>query len=108
MCGLIEAVRQNPPARSLAAIRPREVTGIDIEPHGPWTADEQRKIEAYVNQLELPGLGGGPRTALVPLPLPGAGLRPAPAGGLRLGVDRAPVGVEALRLGDIPSSWPTR
>ncbi len=64
MCGLIEAARSSPPARSLAAIRPREVTGIDIEPHGPWTADEQRKIDAYVNQLELPGIGRGPRTAL--------------------------------------------
>ena len=45
MCGLIEAVRGSPPARSLAAIRPREVTGIDIEPHGAWTADDQRKID---------------------------------------------------------------
>ena len=66
MCGLIEAARERPPARSLAAIRPRKVTGIDIEPHGPWTADEQRKIDAYVNQLELPGIGRGPRTALDP------------------------------------------
>jgi hypothetical protein len=66
MCGLIEAVRSSPPARSLAAIRPREVTGIDIEPHGPWTADDQRKIDTYVNQLQLdlPGIGRGPMTAL--------------------------------------------
>jgi hypothetical protein len=66
MCGLIEAARERPPARSLAAIRPRKVTGIDIEPHGPWTADEQRKIDAYVNQLELPGISRGARTALEP------------------------------------------
>jgi hypothetical protein len=66
MCGLIKAARERPPARSLAAIRPRKVTGIDIEPHGPWTADERRKIDAYVNQLELPGIGRGPRTALDP------------------------------------------
>jgi len=64
MCGLIEAVRRDPPARSLAAIRPYEVTGIDIEPHGPWTAEEQRKIDAYVNQLELPVFDRGPKTAL--------------------------------------------
>jgi hypothetical protein len=64
MCGLIEAVRQNPPARSLAAIRPREVTGIDIEPHGPWTPEEQRKINGYVNQFVLPMFGQGQRTAL--------------------------------------------
>lgn len=63
-CGLIEAARNNPSGTSLAAIRPREVTGIDIEPHGPWTADEQGKIDAYVNQLALPGLSRGPRSAL--------------------------------------------
>jgi hypothetical protein len=64
MCGLIEAVRIHPPARSLAAVRPRQITGLDIEPHGPWTAEEQRKIDQYVNQLELPGIGRGARTAL--------------------------------------------
>lgn len=64
MCSLLDAVRQNPAARSLAAIRPREVTGLDIEPHPGWTADEKRKIDKYVSQLELPGMGRGPKTAL--------------------------------------------
>jgi hypothetical protein len=64
MCGLIEAVRDSPPARSLAAIRPRQVTGLDIEPHPGWDDDELRKITQYVNQLELPGIGRGPKTAL--------------------------------------------
>ena len=64
MCGLIKAVRDGPPARSLAAIRPRRVTGMDIEEHPGWSDDELRKIDQYVNQLELPGIGRGVRTAL--------------------------------------------
>jgi hypothetical protein len=64
MCDLIEAARGHRPGKSLAAIRPREVSGLDIELHGPWTVEEQRKIDVYVNQLELPGIGRGPRTAL--------------------------------------------
>lgn len=64
MCGLIGAVRDSPSARSLAAIRPRRVTGLDIEPHPGWSDDELRKITQYVNQLELPGIGRGLKTAL--------------------------------------------
>lgn len=64
MCGLIDAVRKSPPARSLAAIRPRQVIDLDIQPHPGWDAEEQRKIDQYVNQLELPGFGRGPKTAL--------------------------------------------
>lgn len=64
MCGLIKAARTSPSAKSLAAIRPRRVTGLDIEPHGGWTAEERRKIDRYVSQLELPGAGSGPKTAL--------------------------------------------
>ena len=64
MCGLIRAVRDSPPARSLAAIRPRQVTDLDIEPHPGWSDEELRKIDQYVSQLELPGLGRGPKTAL--------------------------------------------
>jgi hypothetical protein len=64
MCGLIEAVRSGPPARSLAAIRPRQVTGLEIEPHPGWDADERRKIDQYMNQLEFPELSRGPKTPL--------------------------------------------
>ena len=64
MCGLIAAVRESPPARSLAAIRPQRVTGIDIERHPGWTREDLAKIDKYVSQLELPGLERGPRTAL--------------------------------------------
>ena len=64
MCGLIEAIRDRPPAKSLAAIRPRRVTGLDIEPHPGWSKDDLRKIARYVNQVELPGMERGPKTAL--------------------------------------------
>ena len=33
MCALSSAVRDNQPARSLAAITPQQVIGLDIEPH---------------------------------------------------------------------------
>jgi hypothetical protein len=64
MCGLITAVREKPPATSLAAVRPRRVLGLDIENHPGWTRDEQAKIDAYVSQVTLPGMGRGPGTAL--------------------------------------------
>jgi hypothetical protein len=64
MCGLLDGIRHTPPAKSLAAIRPKRVTGLDIEPHPGWTPDERNKIDRYVNQLELPGLGSATRTAL--------------------------------------------
>ncbi|GAA3096400.1 hypothetical protein [Nonomuraea salmonea] len=62
MCNLLAAIRASPPARSLAAIRPRRIDGLDIEPHPGWTPDEQAKIEAYMQQDSL--FGSGPRTAL--------------------------------------------
>ncbi|MEU9830817.1 hypothetical protein AB0D67_04665 [Streptosporangium sp. NPDC048047] len=62
MCELIQAVRRRPGARSLAAIRPKEILGIDIERHPGWTAEEQGKIDRYVNQLGL--FDSEPRTAL--------------------------------------------
>jgi hypothetical protein len=66
MCGLIKAVQDTPPARSLAAIRPRKVTAIDIERHAGWTREEQAKIDHYVNQLEFQfdDSTPAPRTAL--------------------------------------------
>ena len=64
MCGLIEAVRVSPPARSLAAIRPRQVTALDIQPHPGWDPEDQRKIDQYVSQLEFPEFSRGPRTPL--------------------------------------------
>lgn len=62
MCDVLAAVRDDPPARSLAAIRPRVVKGLRIKPHPGWTAAEQAKIDAYVRQEDL--LSVGPRTPL--------------------------------------------
>jgi hypothetical protein len=64
MCGLLQAVRDDPRARSLAAIRPRKVLDLDIEPHPGWTRDEQAKIDKYVSQVELPGMSRVPKTPL--------------------------------------------
>ncbi len=55
MCDLLDAVRDHPPARSLAAIRPREIDGITIDAHPGWTPEEQAKITNYVAQLGLFG-----------------------------------------------------
>ncbi|MBM9463432.1 hypothetical protein JL108_08215 [Aeromicrobium sp. YIM 150415] len=54
MCGLHrEAKTQLAKARSLGLAPAAEVFGLDIAPHPGWSADEQAKIDAYVNQLEL-------------------------------------------------------
>lgn len=53
MCQLNRAARDRSDARSLALIRPREVARLRITVHEGWTPDEQRKIEAYVGQLDL-------------------------------------------------------
>ncbi|MET8004509.1 hypothetical protein [Nonomuraea glycinis] len=62
MCDLINGVRDHPGARSLAAIRPKEILRLDIKPHPGWTPEEQAKINRYVQQLDL--FDVGPRIAL--------------------------------------------
>ena len=62
MCELLTAVRDHPPARSLAAIRPRLVKDLEIKPHGGWDPAEQAKIDRYVQQESL--FSSGPRRAL--------------------------------------------
>ena len=61
MCDLLDAVRTDPPAKSLAAIRPARVQGLDIEPHPGWSDGDKTKIDQYINQLDLLG---SDRTAL--------------------------------------------
>lgn len=61
MCDILEAVPDRPPARSMAAVRPREVTDVEIAAHPGWTRDEQAKIDRYANQ---PDLRGGDRSVL--------------------------------------------
>jgi hypothetical protein len=63
MCMLLDAIRRKPPARSLGAIRPRTVDDLVIERHPGWTADEQRKIDKYVSQLQLFGADRSPLEA---------------------------------------------
>lgn len=53
MCRLNRAVRADPNAQSLALVRPREVTRLEIAPHPGWTPDQQKKIDAYANQPDL-------------------------------------------------------
>lgn len=64
MCHLYRDARADANAQSLALVRPRTVDGLIVEPHPGWTADEQRKIDAYVRQPDL--FGGQDRTALEP------------------------------------------
>ncbi|WP_255657800.1 hypothetical protein [Actinoplanes sp. L3-i22] len=53
MCELNRAAIENANAKSLGLVRPREVVGIRIKQHPGWTPEEQRKIDGYVNQLDL-------------------------------------------------------
>lgn len=58
MCRLRAEAADDARARSLALIRPAEVISFRLEQHPGWNKDEQRKIEAYVNQLEFDVLQG--------------------------------------------------
>jgi hypothetical protein len=53
MCRLNRAARECADAQSLALVRPKEVGALKIERHPGWTPEEQLKIDAYVNQLDL-------------------------------------------------------
>lgn len=61
MCDLLSAVRADKHARSLAIVKPAQVLGVDIKPHPGWSAEDQHKIDQYVNQFDLTGAD---RTAL--------------------------------------------
>lgn len=61
MCAVLQDVKSNPPAKSLALVRPKEILDVEIQPHPGWSGDEQAKINAYVNQLDM---FGGDRTPL--------------------------------------------
>lgn len=53
MCSLNTSARERPDAKSLALVRPKEVSRIVFEPHPGWSAAEQRKIDRFVGQLDL-------------------------------------------------------
>ena len=53
MCKLNAHARERADAKSLALVRPREVSRLMFEPHPGWTQEEQRKIDRYVAQPDL-------------------------------------------------------
>lgn len=53
MCRIRTDAAADARARSLALVRPTEILGFRLEKHHGWSKDEQAKIDAYVNQLEL-------------------------------------------------------
>ncbi|SCE95335.1 hypothetical protein GA0070558_115107 [Micromonospora haikouensis] len=53
MCRLNREAQERSDAQSLALVRPKEVGALKVVPHPGWTAEEQRKIEAYANQPDL-------------------------------------------------------
>lgn len=55
MCALNEAAQKESQAPSLGLVRPAMIEDLDVEPHPGWSADEQSKIDNYVNQLTLFG-----------------------------------------------------
>lgn len=53
MCRLNRDARQRPDAQSLALVRVTDVSRLQLVAHPGWSKDEQAKIDAYVNQLDL-------------------------------------------------------
>jgi hypothetical protein len=53
MCRIRDGAAADPTARSLALVRPTEILSFRLEAHPGWSKEEQVKIDAYVNQLEL-------------------------------------------------------
>ncbi len=53
MCRLNQVARSAADSQSLALVQPREVDDLKITRHDGWSREEQRKIDAYVNQLDL-------------------------------------------------------
>jgi hypothetical protein len=55
MCTLLNDVRKDPPSRSLAVIRPREVLGLDIGKHPGWSEDQLQKMQRAADSPDLFG-----------------------------------------------------
>lgn len=53
MCRIRTEAAADPRARSLALIQQVEILGFRLEEHPGWSKEEQGRIDAYVNQLEL-------------------------------------------------------
>ena len=57
MCKLNADARADRRAKSLALISPAEILDLEVEDHPGWTVEQQRKIDRYLRQGELP-IGG--------------------------------------------------
>jgi hypothetical protein len=64
MCQLNRAARAKPDAQSLALVRPREISDLEITQHPGWTSEQQKKIDEYASQPDL--FGREDRTPLEP------------------------------------------
>jgi hypothetical protein len=53
MCRLNRDAGERADAKSLALIRPRDISDLVIDRHPGWDADQQRRIDAWVNQGDL-------------------------------------------------------
>ncbi|GAB3219388.1 hypothetical protein GCM10027447_02130 [Glycomyces halotolerans] len=54
MCRLNADARVDRQAKSLALIVPAKIDDFEIEEHPGWTAEQQRKLDKYLQQDELP------------------------------------------------------
>lgn len=50
MCAILRAARAHEPYPTLAVVRPREVNGMDIEPHGGWSTGQMASISGELRQ----------------------------------------------------------
>ncbi len=58
MCELLAEVRSAPPGRSLAVIRPAEVSGLQVLPNPGWKPAQQRAIDRAAEAEDLFGVSG--------------------------------------------------
>lgn len=55
LCQLIERARVTADAKSIALVRVADINAFKIRRHHGWSAQEQRKITGYLNQLDILG-----------------------------------------------------
>ncbi|WP_211222388.1 hypothetical protein [Actinokineospora enzanensis] len=63
MCELLAEVRSAPPGRSLAVIRPAEVSSLRVRPNSGWKPEQQRAIDRAAAAEDLFGVSGTPLIA---------------------------------------------
>ncbi|WP_197523544.1 hypothetical protein [Actinokineospora pegani] len=63
MCELLADVRSQPPGRSLAVIRPAEISDLRVSPNPGWRPEQQRAIDRAVAAEDLFGVSGTPLVA---------------------------------------------